>query len=691
MLHRYATIENNSVTKAPDNGDVVVELAFASESPVERWFGTEILDHSTASVRLGRLNDGAPVLFNHDKDAFRGSHLPNTARIDKDRVLRGKVSLTAATHDGRETIALVESKQLQKASVGYRIHKVKEQTTKQGRVIERELDGAMFERVMERCFADTHGDVVAFRRTLDAAAGAFDRSDDAVITYRVTDWEPYENSLVTVPADNSVGLGRAGNEEVVEARDFPRADVNPAETAATTRKGNTMSGEANGAAATIAEEKPASNAATTAAPAKAEPTPNAVDLEKARVRAIENLCRMNKLDENYRNMWVSQGIGIEAVTEDMLRILEERGKTNPQPATKLGLTPQDTQRFSLMRAITACADNNWVNAPFEMECSREISKRLNKQVDPKRFYVPFEVIERQHNVNEMLVLRQRLGMDTRDLTAAVAGAGGYLISTDNIGFIEILRNRSVAFRMGARRLSGLQGNVTIPRQSASATAYWLSTEATAITESQPTFVQASLTPHNVGAYTEISRQLLLQSSPGAEGIVSDDLAQVVATAADLAVLNGSGSGGQPLGIIGTSGIGGFTGTTLGLAGLIEAQTDVATANVTPARGGYVTNPTISGLLMARQRFSGTDTPLWVGNVWDGIMLGFPAMTSNQIPAGDLLFGDWQEVVVGEWGVLEVDVNPYANFQAGIIGVRAMYSMDVAVRRPFAFSLGTSIT
>jgi hypothetical protein len=67
------------------------------------------------------------------------------------------------------------------------------------------------------------------------------------------------------------------------------------------------------------------------------------------------------------------------------------------------------------------------------------------------------------------------------------------------------------------------------------------------------------------------------------------------------------------------------------------------------------------------------------------------MSSNQLTAASMMFGDWQELVIGEWGVLEVEVNPYANFQAGIIGVRAMYSMDVGVRRPFAFSRATSIT
>jgi hypothetical protein len=100
---------------------------------------------------------------------------------------------------------------------------------------------------------------------------------------------------------------------------------------------------------------------------------------------------------------------------------------------------------------------------------------------------------------------------------------------------------------------------------------------------------------------------------------------------------------------------------------------------------------VAALLMQRARFSNTDTPLWAGNIWNGQVSGFPGMSSNQLTAASMIFGDWQEAVIAEWGVLEVEVNPYANFQAGIIGVRAIYSMDVGVRRPFAFSRSTSIT
>lgn len=406
------------------------------------------------------------------------------------------------------------------------------------------------------------------------------------------------------------------------------------------------------------------------------------EYEKQRIRAIESLCKANQIDDAVRAHWVGTGMTIDDVAEDLLKTLAQR-QENAKPVTTLGLSPRETRRFSLFRAVQAAADKNWTQAGFELECTREISKRLQKMTDPNTFFVPYEVMERPVEVPV-----NRL---SRDLVTVTPGAGGYLVETANVGFIEILRNRAVAYRMGARRLPGLQGNVTIPRQSAAGTAVWLANEASTITESTQTFQQVALSPKSVGAYTEISRQLLLQSSPGAEGLVTADLAAVTALAVDAGVISGTGGTGQPQGIIGTAGVGSVTGTSLGYAGVLEFQTDVASANVMPAAGGYVTTPTVAALMMQRARFSNTDTPLWSGNIWDGTMSGFPAMSSLQIPSANMLFGDWSQVIIGEWGVLQVDVNPYANFQAGIIGIRAITSMDVALRYGAAFSLATTIT
>ena len=613
--------EDVQLSLREDKKGKFLTFSASSELPVDRWWGTEILSHDKGAVRLKRANKGAmPLLFNHNIDDPIG--MIEEGRIEENRLV---VDSRFFDTDRAAEVQSMINGGLHNVSIAYRVH-----------VLEENKDTEIF---------------------------------------TATDWEPYEVSIVTIPADPSVGIGR-GQEAEYEVR-MVRA-LQPAENAITKENGMKPEEVKTPAGATAERQDHESKPQTERVHS---PGADPVELERSRKRAIENLCKMNKLDDRYKEDWIGKGLSIEEVSDDILRILEERGKTNPQSVSRLGLTDRETQRFSLVRAINACSSRDWKNAPFELEYSRAIEKNLNKAVDPFTFYVPYEVMERPVPVQR----------DKRDLTVGTAGAGGYLVATDNVGFIEILRNRSVAFNMGVRRLSGLQGNVTIPRQSAAATAYWLSTEATAITESQQTFVQVALTPKTVGAYTEVSRLLLLQSSPSAEGIVTDDLAQVVAIGVDLAVLNGSGASGQPLGIIGTTGIGAVTGTSIAYAGVLNFQEDVAASNVMPIAGGYVTTPAVASLLMQRVKFSSTASPLWEGNLWDGTMAGFRAMSSAQVPTADMLFGDWQEAVVGEWGVLEVQVNPFADFKAGIIGIRAMYTVDVGVRRPFAFSLATSIT
>lgn len=693
-LERVAKFEK---TQAVDDG-CIVEMAFASDLPYERWWGVEVLDCTTDAVRMERLNDGAPLLFNHDWFDLRGVHVKNSVRCDDDGVVRGKVRITDATQVGRDTIALVKSGVLEKSSVGYIIHKIVEVSKKKdGSELLIKHDARSFQRLLTRAAENTPGDRAAFLRSLDEARGEpVERASDDPPVFRVMDWEPYENSLVTVPADPSVGVGRSADGAPAKKPATPRADPAAATDTKTAgvhsapwlrRRNQTASADHR------SKDMPEANTASAGASADTKETrvvagdqqqrPSAgTEFEKQRIRAIDNLCKANKIDSSVRDHWVGTGLGIDEISEDLLQILEQR-TVNAKPDTHLGLSTRETREFSLFRAVQAAADKNWTNAGFELECTREIAKRLQKVADPNTFFVPYDVMTRPISVP---VNRAR-----RDLTVASGAGGGFLVETVNVGFIEMLRNRSVAFRMGARRLGGLQGNVSIPRQSAAGTAVWLANEASTITEGQQTFQQVALSPKNVGAYTEISRQLMLQSSPAAEGLVTADLAAVTALAVDTGVLNGSGGSGQPQGIIGTSGIGSVTGTSLAYAGILEFQTDVASANVMPVAGGYVTTPTVAALLMQRQRFSGTDTPLWAGNIWDGTVSGFAAMSSLQLPTANMLFGDWSQVIVGEWGVLQIDVNPYANFQAGIIGIRAITTMDVALRYAGAFSLATSIT
>jgi HK97 family phage major capsid protein len=489
-----------------------------------------------------------------------------------------------------------------------------------------------------------------------------ERAEDGE-TYLATDWEPYEVSIVSVPADASVGIGRSTSEVVMTRIISTGGHAD--------KEDRKMSDKQTSAPKTAEDQ--------TEKVTKVESGNNeALKLEEDRVKGIRNLCRANDLGNEYAEQWIRQGRSILDVIEDWGEIQAARTKT--APAAKLGLNSREVQEYSLTRAILACATKDWDKAGYELECSQAVASRTGKTPDPHTFIVPLDVLEAPRPYR-------------RDMTAAVDAQGGFVVETSVQGFIELLRNRSVAFNMGARRLSGLQGDVAIPRQSAAATALWLTNEATQITEADQTLEQLTLTPRTVGAYTEISRQLLLQSNPSIEAIVNADLAAVVATAVDKAVLDGSGAAGQPTGISETVGIGAVSGVGFLAAAfdrVMEFQEDVAAANVMPLAGGYVTTPALASTMLQTVRFTSTDAQLWDGNLWDGTMAGFRAMSSNQVEAAEMFFGDWSEVLIGEWGILEVTTNPYANFQAGIIGVRAIYSVDVGLRHAAAFAFATAI-
>jgi HK97 family phage major capsid protein/HK97 family phage prohead protease len=595
-----------------------VELSFSSETPYKRWWGTEILSHEADAVNLERLNGGANLLVNHDWDNYVG--VVDNARIDGDRRGRATVRFGSGVR-AQEAWQDVQDGILRSVSVGYKIEDM---------VLQRD-------------------------------------SEDTGEEYLVTKWTPYEISLVTVPADQSVGVGRSQSpaKPAKQQEDDMPEKTAPAGDTAENRKTTDMQVGIDHKAA-----------------------------EDSRIETIKHVCKQADIDEGVAAQWILEGVTIQQAQQRAMDVLTERHSNFKRAASNVGLSRREIQQYSISRMIEAVANKNPGKAGLENEVHQTLQQRLNRLPGEETFFLPSDKacvlvpVERGARGNSFVVPGEIL---SRDLATQPGSAGGYLIETANLSWIDLLRNRSVALRLGATRLTGLTGNVSIPKQTAAATAYWV-TDTASITESQQTLGQLNLSPKNVGAYTEISRQLLLQSNPSAEAMVMADLAQVVGLAVDAAMLEGTGAAGAPLGIANVTGVGSVSGTSLDAADIIEFQTDVATANVLPMRPGYVTTAAAAGLLMARPELPSTGTTrLWLGNVWDGSLFGIPAMSSQQLTALSMIFGAWEHAVLAEWGVLEIEVNPYANFQAGIRGIRAMYSVDVGIRYAAAFSRATSIT
>ena len=592
VLTRAASTEAITV----DAESRTMEFPFSSELPVERWFGDEVLSHNSGAADLKRLNDGAPLLFNHNMDEIVG--VVEKAWIDKDKRGYAKVRF-AKTARADEVMGLVNDGILRNVSFGYRIM-----------------------------------DMVESKKSGQS-------------TYTATRWEAYEVSMVTIPADPTVGIGRAEANEK-RAVNLTREDP-PAQPAETTNE-DTMS-EQTVDIQTIATQ--------------------AAEAERSRIASISALGERFKQQDLARTL-IDSGKSLDEARAAILESISVEQKPVTGTETDIGLTQKEVREYSFLRAMNALANPGdraaWEAAAFEREVSEAGAKAAGKS--SRGIFVPSEILRNK-----------------RDLTAGTNNAGGFTVATDLLAasFIEMLRNRAVVMRAGATMLSGLVGNVAIPKQSAAATAYWVA-ENSAPTESQQTLAQVTMNPKTVGAWTDISRRLLNQSSIDVEAMVRRDLSSVIALAIDAAALYGSGSSNQPTGVKNQTGVNtkDFAATNPTFAELVAMETEVATDNADIGTMVYLFNPAQRGALKTSEKATNTAQFVWEpGNTVNG----YRTETSNQVTAGDVFFGNFADLLIGMWAGLDLMVDPYSGSTAGTVRVVALQDIDIAVRNAVSFCYG----
>jgi len=333
-------------------------------------------------------------------------------------------------------------------------------------------------------------------------------------------------------------------------------------------------------------------------------------------------------------------------------------------ADETEVTREELRDYNLLRAIRAMVEHRPDIAKREMAVSRKLARKFGKE--PQGFFVP-------------------QGLFTRDFSTG-AGSGAGLVPTEHMAseFIEILRAKMILDRVGVRYLNGLTGNVAIPKQTASTTAYWVA-EGASPTESQPVVGQITMTPHTVGAFTDITRLLLMQGSPDAAALVQNDLLMVLGRAIQNAVLNGTGTSGQPTGILNTEGVTTGTVTVSGSPTWAEIVQFAASIDRYWADGGnWVLAPASFAALRATKRDNYVSR--FVADIENGqkFVADEPAYTTTQLSAGKAIYGKFENVVVGLWGALDIMVDPYSLSTSGGIRIVALQDCDVAVRHPEAF-------
>jgi HK97 family phage major capsid protein/HK97 family phage prohead protease len=600
-----------------------VEFSFSSEEPVNRWFGKEILSHDKSAADMQRLNDGANLLFNHNWDAPIG--VMEKAWIGNDK--RGYVRARFSKNPQADQIFKdVQDGILRNVSFGYEVKELKREKT----------------------------------------------TEDGADEYLATKWMPFEVSIVTVPADQTVGIGRGidmSEKEISVIGELPEKVVKAIQ-------------ELEKVTAILETNEPEKTLTVTETTKGKSMTPEEIKAmqekarqeERDRSSAITALCEKHKMDGEFTRSLVNGGKSLDEAREAVLsKISVRQAPVSATPdVAPVGLTEKEIRQFSFIKIIRALSNPGDARAQEEAKFEREVSeagaKLRGKQSEG--FFVPMDILAHRGR---------------RDLTKGSATGGGDTIATEMKGFIEMLKNKSALQRAGATVLNGLVGDLAIPKQTGGATAYWVA-ENVDITESQQTFGQVLMAPKGLGAFTDISRKLLLQSSIDVENLVRSDLATVVALALDLAGLYGLGSSDQPTGLKTVGIANGLNNVDLVGANptwpeLVSMETAIASDNADVANMKYLVSAAGRGYLKSTAKYSNTGTPMWDGG---DIVNGYGAVVSNQVTDGDYWFGNFADLLIGFWSGLDLIVDPYTGAKAGTLRLIALQDVDVAVRHAESF-------
>jgi HK97 family phage major capsid protein len=424
-------------------------------------------------------------------------------------------------------------------------------------------------------------------------------------------------------------------------------------------------------------------------------TPTAIEQERDRIQGIISLCERHRVAKATREQLISSGASLQSTER---QILEAERQKHAQRETfgtglpgSIGLNGKQQRQYSLCKAILAQVTGDWSDAGFEREISQQLGKTMKRSTNG--FFFP------------LLDLSFEIDQQRATYAVGASATGGVTVATDVSGdIIEFLRNRSLVLRMGARELSGLSGNLNVPRQNSTANTYWVG-EGGTVSQSEATFDDVKFRPKTVGLKSRMTRLMLLQSSTDIESFVRQDLAASLATEIDRVAINGTGTANQPAGLLnssmGTQTVSlGANGGALTWTAITQMETALSTANADVGSIGWLLNPYIRGKLKTTLKNPTAANSDWI---WEsgtdplmGQVNGYSAGVTNHLPANltkgtgtnlsALIFGDWSSLIFANWSSgLEVLASPFgAGYDSGDIEVRGLQSVDLQVRHPESF-------
>ena len=616
VMYRNFTIERLEDTRAEK--DDRIPISISSERPVRRWFGKEILGHTAAEIDFEYARDNGLVLLMGHRTQKHIGRVDDIA-LGGDGKMRGLMRF-GSSKKAKEYRQDVVDKVLTDISVGYRIDELK--------LIEEGKD------------------------------------ED---TYRAVRWTPMEVSLVAVPADITVGVGRNA-----ENTEYP-VTVTPLP-------------------APQARSEPVSDTPT-AAPGAAPPAPYDRAQAMKEVTEIENMVRSANLgrsepliSDDERRGFIERGLSSDEVAKAIFKKMGATIREIPStPNAILDRAPSDIKPFSIGRAMKALFSNDWRDAGYEREVSDAMRKRIGESPNVPAVFVPMD---------------QPL-MQRTSLSAAGSTTGQKTVFTEPGSFIEFLANAAVVPGLGPLRLSGLQGNVAMPRKSAKGSAAWYAElfGGSDATESNMTFDQVTLSPKTIASTESYSNQLFIQSVLNIDAIMRADIFENIALLFDAACFHGSGASNQIAGLYTISGLNSVAfGGSITHAKTVDMETAIEADNANVSAMTYVATPETKGAGKKTVQFTtaGSNT-IWQGGM-RGEVNGYAAVASNQLSKvlgtgtneHGIIFGAWSQAIVADWGAVRLTIDPFTKARQDVVNITGVALMDFNVRHPEAFTKGTGL-
>lgn len=612
----------NTKTDHIDVEQRLVTLSFSSEEPYERWWGVEILSHERGAPVLNRISTIGTLHFNHD----RNNHIGSVEKVWIEAGRGHAVVRFSKSQRAEEIFQDVIDGILKGVSVGYRI----------------------IEMILSKM------------------------SDDGADEYTVTKWEPLEISIVTIPADITVGVGRSYDEFIKE---FPIPPPSQEISAMAQKAGMN---DDNSPAVQISQARVSGGEAN----------------DGGRIKELYSIARehggMDEVED-----FVDRGASPGEFSKHLLKKRQTPSANPPAPQGEkprdysLGLSEKEIGQFSILRAIDALVNSDPSRAAFEFECSDAAKKKAKR--DNANFLIPVDVLR-----SPMVHGQQRL------VQAQNPAAPTYLVPTDIMSesFIDVLRALNVVLSLGGIPLRNLTGNVSIPKAKKGGTAQWVE-EGTAPNESAYVWDQVAMKPRSLSAYIDITRKLTIQAGNfDVEAFLRRDLALELAAAMDRAIIFGAQTeeDAGPRGIIALandpkSGVNMIDAGNAGITWrqIVDMETRAAEQNADIGSMAYVMSPSLRGYMKYTLKQTGIPGYLWDG----GEVNGYRAVASTHVPAARegaavttaAVFGSWSNVVLGEFGPgMDLQVNPYILGTAGITRVRVLTEVDYGIRYPEAFTV-----